>query len=184
MHPNSQTQGAPPAGITIRPEQPADLPGVRDVLREAFRSDDEPALVDRIRAAGPPGMIALAAVDQATGAILGHIIFTPVSIRSGSGDWAATALGPLAVRPASQGRGIGSALTRAGLAACRAAGETVVVLLGHAHYYPRFGFVPASLHGISSRYAPGSPDFQVLELTPGAIAGRSGAVEYLPQFDG
>ena len=36
--------------------------------------------------------------------------------------------------------GIGSALVQSGLEACRQQGHRVVVVLGHAHFYPRFGF--------------------------------------------
>jgi putative acetyltransferase len=87
------------------------------------------------------------------------------------------------VSPAWQGRGIGSALVRAGLDASRGAGQCVVVVLGDPRYYGRFGFEPAAARGL--RYGARVTDaFQVLELEPGALDGVRGQVEYLAAFDG
>jgi putative acetyltransferase len=92
------------------------------------------------------------------------------------------ALGPMAVRPASQRRGIGSALVHEGLNACRALGHDVVVVLGHARFYPRFGFVPARSVGLMSEYAVPDEAFMVAELTPGALRNRRGVVYYASEF--
>jgi len=93
------------------------------------------------------------------------------------------ALGPMAVLPERQGEGIGGALVRAGLAACRAAGYDLCIVLGHAEYYPRFGFRPSAPFGI--RWEHGAEaHFMVLELRPGALAGRGGVARYRPEFDG
>jgi putative acetyltransferase len=59
----------------------------------------------------------------------------------------------------------------------------VVVVLGHADYYPRFGFVPASGKGLRCKWPVGDEHFMVLELTPGALDGVGGLVEYRPEFD-
>jgi putative acetyltransferase len=86
------------------------------------------------------------------------------------------------VSPAWQRRGVGSALVRAGLDACRRASQRVVVVLGDPRYYGRFGFEPAAARGL--RYGAQATDaFQVLELEPGALGGVRGQVEYLPPFD-
>lgn len=39
-------------------------------------------------------------------------------------------------------------MVRAVLDAARARAESLVLVLGHPEYYPRFGFVPASRYGI------------------------------------
>jgi predicted N-acetyltransferase YhbS len=75
------------------------------------------------------------------------------------------ALGPLAVAPSHQGRGVGSALVRRGIELCRDAGFDAIALLGSTSYYPRFGFVAArdlNLHAADSSI-PAS-HFQALML--------------------
>ena len=93
------------------------------------------------------------------------------------------ALGPMAVLPTWQKRGVGSQLVRAGLEICRAAGYDLVIVLGHTTYYPRFGFQPAPPLGIRWEHGADS-HFMVMELRPGALAGASGVVRYRPEFDG
>jgi putative acetyltransferase len=57
------------------------------------------------------------------------------------------------------------------------------LVLGHAEYYPRFGFVKASTYGIRSEYAVPDEVFMALELKPGVLGGRGGGVvRYRPEF--
>ncbi len=125
--------------------------------------------------------MSLVAVDT-SGGVVGHILFTPVEIRSRTGHCGAMALGPMAVSPEQQRKGAGSALVAAGLSACTVQGENVVVVLGHPDYYPRFGFRPAWDFGLYYR-APGpDPAFMVCELEHGALRGRTGEVVYHAAF--
>jgi putative acetyltransferase len=87
---------------------------------------------------------------------------------------------PLAVRPDRQGRGIGSRLVAAGLALLRERGWAAVVVLGHARYYPRFGFSAELARKLASPF-PGEA-FMALELVPGALAGGAGSVGYPAAF--
>jgi putative acetyltransferase len=114
--------------------------------------------------------------------VVGHILFTPVKIESADSSFEAVGLGPMAVLPAYQRKGIGSRLVQSGIEECRRAGHEVVVVVGHPEYYPRFGFLPAKRFGI--RYEEEVPEevFMVLELREGALAGRSGIVRYQPEF--
>jgi hypothetical protein len=93
----------------------------------------------------------------------------------------ALALAPVAVRPDHQKRGIGSALIRSGLEACRAGGHRIVVVLGHAEYYPRFGFSAKLAEPLSSPFS-GRDSWMALELVPGALDGVVGTVQYAPPF--
>jgi putative acetyltransferase len=163
---------------TIRPETAADYEAIRRVNRLAFGCDDEPALVDALRAGGYARISLVAELD---GQVVGHILFSDLPIMTERGIVAAVSLAPMAVVPESQKRGIGSALVRAGLAACRDAGHRVVVVLGHADFYPRFGFSAKLAEPLASPFS-GRDSWMAAELVPGALAGVSGWVQYSPPF--
>jgi putative acetyltransferase len=109
--------------------------------QRAFEQDSEANIVDALRANGA-AMLSLVAIVG--GEIVGHIMHSPVDI---SGVTAA-ALGPMAVVPAHQRRGIGSRLVDAGSDRLARAGVPAIVVVGHPVFYPRFGFTPASRYGI------------------------------------
>lgn len=163
--------------ITIRPERPSDSYAVRRVHDLAFGRPDEYQVVEALRTNGG---ITLALVAEVQGEVVGQITFSPVTIDR---QHHAVGLGPMAVLPEHQRRGIGSKLVRDGLDLLREAGHEAAFVIGHPEYYPRFGFVPASRFGI--RWERPCPDeaFIALELTPGALAGKAGVVRYRPEFD-
>ena len=88
----------------------------------------------------------------------------------------------MAVVPAAQRRGVGSALVRAGIDECRKLGCGALVVLGHPAFYPRFGFLPAARVGIRSHYDVPDDVFMALELVNGSLRGRSGLVRYHTAF--
>lgn len=160
--------------MNIRPETRQDVAAVRAVNTAAFPTAAEADLVDRLRGLVDP-FISLVAEDSG---VVGHILFTPVGV----GPRAALALGPMAVLPGRQRQGIGSALVRAGLAACLAAGHDLVFVLGHPEYYPRFGFVPTKPFSIGCEFPVPPEVFMLAELRPGAAAGVHGKVRYHEAF--
>lgn len=164
---------------TIRAESAEDHAAIRRVVELAFGQPDEADLVDALRRHAHPHISLVAVIE---GEVVGHIFFSPVSIESEGDAFAAMGLAPLAVLPTYQNKGVGTELARAGLKACELLGHEVVVVLGHADYYPRFGFVPASRLGIRSEYDVADEVFMVAELTPGALRGRKGLVKYHPEF--
>ncbi len=172
---------------TVRRERPDDLAAIRAVNELAFGTAAEADLVDALRARGQATLSLVAAEGHR---VVGHILFSPVTIESGGepggdsgGDSAAAlGLGPMAVLPTRQRLGIGSALVRAGLAACRDAGHGCVVVLGHPEYYPRFGFTRASRHGVTWEHPAPDEAFMLVELRDGALGGRGGIVRYPPEF--
>src|SRR5215204_3326406 len=124
--------------ITVRAETVEDIPVIRRVNELAFGQPGEADLVDALRAAARP-YISLVAVSE--GQVVGHIFFNPVTLEAEGSDFI-LGLAPMAVLPEYQRRGIGSRLVRVGLEECRRIGCDAVVVVGHAEYYPRFGFVP------------------------------------------
>lgn len=164
--------------VEIRPEQAGDLAQVRAVNLAAFETSTEADLVDALRERASP-IVSLVADDAGT--ILGHILFSPVTL-SDHRELKIMGLAPMAVVPAEQRRGIGSALVRAGLEHCRRLGCDAIVLVGHADYYPRFGFVPASRFGLRCEYDVPDDVFMTLELVAGSLRGKTGTIRYHPAF--
>ena len=148
--------------------------------QEAFGGEAEANLVDRLRATGNL-ILSLVAIENQE--VVGHIAFSLVRIDSTAGTKDAVGLGPLAVLPAFQRRGIGSELVPAGLAKLQKAGHGVVVVLGHPEYYPRFGFVPAAHHRVRWEHDAPSEAFMVKKLITGALQGVRGAAKFRPEFD-
>lgn len=163
-------------GFQVRPEGQADLGAIRTVNREAFGSADEADLVDALRGNGDAAVSLVAETDAG---VVGHILFSHLPIRTRGRDIAAVALAPMSVLPRWQRRGIGSALVRTGLDRCREAGLEAVVVLGHAAYYPRFGFSARLAEPLQAPYA--GPAFMALELVRGALT-AGGVVRYPSAF--
>jgi len=164
--------------VLIRPERPEDADAVRAVHRAAFDTDAESRLVDHLRDRGEAVVSLVAEVE---GAVVGHVLFSPVSLVAPSGCREGLGLAPLAVLPAHQRGGVGSALVREGLATCEKRGGAFVVVLGHPAYYPRFGFRRAGEVGLANEYGADEA-FMVLELRPGALPAEGGLVKYGPAF--
>ncbi len=164
--------------MIVRPETPADHEGVARLLTDAFGGPAEARLVELLRSPDVyvPELTLVAEVD---GEVVGHILFSRVRV----GDVSALALAPMAVAPAHQRSGVGTALARAALERASGRPEAAVIVLGHPEYYPRFGFVPASRFGIEPPW-PDIPDdaFLVLPL-PGYTEACRGVVVYLPAFE-
>ncbi|HEX7953333.1 MAG TPA: N-acetyltransferase [Burkholderiales bacterium] len=164
----------------IRPEQPADFDAISALLQVAFSRAAEARLVHRLRASGK---IAVALVAEERARILGHVVFSTIAIESPNGAAGAVALARLAVEPAFQRLGIGSALVSAGLECCRQERHARVLVLGESAYYARFGFVPAARFGLKDPSAAAQNAFLAMELAPGAFAAASGNVCYGHEFD-
>lgn len=164
--------------MRIRTEEQKDWAAVHAVNVSAFETPAEANLVDALRQEARP-VVSLVAEDA--GAIVGHIMFSPVSL-PGHADLKIMGLAPMAVAPKYQRKGIGSALVRDGLEECRYLGCGAVVVLGHPEYYPRFGFAPGARFGIGCEYDAPEATFMVIELQAGFLRGASGKVKYHQAF--
>ncbi len=162
----------------IRQEDRADRAAVHAVNRAAFGTSAEADLVDLLRPKAGKLVSLVAEVDDT---VVGHVLFSPVSL-SAHDNLNIMGLGPMAVAPDHQRKGIGSALVREGLEQCKQLGCQAVVVLGHAEYYPRFGFVPAARYAIRSEFDVPEDVFMIAELVAGALRGASGVVRYDEAF--
>jgi len=167
-----------PAGnVIIRAKAPADHAMIRHVNEAAFGGSEEADLVEALRTAGG---VLLSVVAESDGLIVGHILFSRMWIDTAAGPIDAVALAPMAVLPECQRREIGGRLIRHGLTALRGLGERIVIVVGHAEYYPRFGFSRAQAGSLEGPFSRES--FMALELSPGALEGVRGRVRYPPAF--
>ena len=165
--------------MLIRTEEPKDRPAVHAVNVSAFETPAEANLVDMLRKEACP-VVALVAEDNE--AVVGNIMFSPVSL-SGHAGFKIMGIGPMAVAPEHQRKGIGSALVRAGLERCKQLGVGAVVVLGHHGYYPRFGFLPSVRFGIGCEYNVPEDVFMVMELQPGYLRNATGTIKYHAAFN-
>ena len=167
--------------VNIRPETTADYPAVRKVNLAAFDTATEADLADAMREA-PEYVPELSLVAELDGKIVGHALFSEVTVVQERGELRALSLGPIAVLPDYQRRGIGSAMIEHGHRRGRELGYPFVVLIGHPWYYPRFGYVPAREHGLITIWDVSDPVFMVCELESGALEHAAGEIQYPEPF--
>ncbi len=161
--------------LTIRAEQSGDEAGIYRVHNAAFSSPIEGQLVDELRHAGRLSISRVAVVGNE---IVGHIAFSPVTIKS---EVVGLGLAPLAVLPTFQRQKIGAKLIQDALTECVAVAARFVVVLGSPAYYGRFGFKPAAQWNLCDEYEGGEA-FQVIELVAGSIPAEGGLVKYTSEF--
>ncbi len=164
--------------MEIRKERPTDIAAIRHVNQQAFGTNAEAAIVDVVRAQAQP-IISLVAEDD--GEIVGHIMFSPVTLEPRAGVLM-MGLAPMAVVPHRQRSGIGSALADAGLKECRLLGAVGVVVVGHPSFYPRFGFVAASRFGLTCEFEVPDDVFMAVEFVDRALSATGGKIRYHPAF--
>lgn len=171
--------------IHIRKEQKVDIPAVFDLNCAAFEQEEEANLVDALRKNEQVFIPELSIVATLGDQIVGHILFSKIKIIDAEQKkHESLALAPMAVVPTFQNKGIGGQLVRYGLQRAKELGYNSVIVLGHEHYYPRFGFVSAEKWGIKAPYEVPTSFFMGIELQEGALETVSGVVEYPAEFEG
>lgn len=172
--------------LNIRQEIPADYSAVKSLIQAAFAAveysdQSEHLLVERLRKSAS-FVPELSLVSEWDNQVVGHILLTPISIKGETLSTPSLALAPVSVAPEWQGRGIGGVLIKAAHDRARELGHQSVILLGHAAYYPRFGYRPTHEYGIQLPFPAPLENCMVLELEQGTLAGVNGMVEYPPEF--
>ncbi|MEQ8791652.1 MAG: N-acetyltransferase [Pirellulaceae bacterium] len=164
---------------TIRPHRKEDRSAIRRVHTEAFGQALEAQLVDALI---DGGFTVVSLVAERDSEVVGHVLFSRLEIASHDGSLAnSVALAPVAVLPEWQRLGIGSALIREGLDACRKLGEASAFVLGDPAYYGRFGFSAELARRFESPYA--CEAFQTLPLQSDTLP-AGGRIRYAPPFAG
>jgi len=141
--------------IIIRDETKADAAIITEVTVAAFKTLEisnhtEQFIIEALRAAKA---LTLSLVAEVGGRVVGHIVFSPVTISDGTRNW--YGLGPVSVLPEYQRKGIGKALIQEGLSRLRKLGAKGCCLVGHPDYYRKFGFknMPGLVHeGVPSDF--------------------------------
>ncbi|WP_455369798.1 GNAT family N-acetyltransferase [[Eubacterium] cellulosolvens] len=151
------------------------------MYEQAFKQKNESELIRRIRAS-KIFVPKLSLVAEKNGRILGHILFSKIKIR-GEKEYESLILAPMVVLPELQNQGIGRKLIIEGLNEARELGFSSVIVLGHKDYYPMFGFEKASKWNIKCSFHVPDEAFMAIELKIGALAGKSGIVEFPKEFE-
>lgn len=159
----------------IRPARPSDEDAVARLNDAAFGGPDEARITRRLHADGDSLVSLVAVADD--GSIVGHIEFFRILI---DGKPLAAGLGPMCAKPGLQKTGIGSYLVRTGLEELDDLGETLVFVLGHTEYYPRFGFNSETAKPFGAPWS--GPHFMALRLADGGPV--SGTLTYPAAFKG
>ncbi len=166
--------------IQILPERPQDQAHIEPLLDLTFGAERHERTTYRLReGVAPLAELCLVALDPED-ALLASLRFWPVLAASAP----AILLGPLAVEPRLQGRGIGRRLLRHALAEARRLDHGLCIVVGDPAYYQPFGFRSAVAAGLVMPGPVEPARFQVLELAPGALEGRRGRVEAVPVAPG
>lgn len=167
--------------MKIRDSYKSDRLEIEKIHITAFGKEKGPEIAGLVndlfddKAADP--LLSLIAVKNKN--IVGHILFTKVTITQSPMPVSARILAPLAVLPDAQAMGVGSLLIKEGLDRLKKDGVALVFVLGHPDYYPRSGFTPAGKLGFNAPY-PVSEKYagawMVIALSSGILGKAKGRV--------
>lgn len=166
--------------MNTRAEIPADGPAIRAVHLLAYNRNQEADLVDKVRNNAAAKLSMVAELD---GAIVAHVLFSPVLLGEGATAVHGLGLAPVGVLPHLQKRGIGTQLIQAALAKARSGDCPFVVVLGEPSYYARFGFEPARKLGVHCKLEAPAGAFMLLVFDKSRVVGGMGLARYGEEFD-
>lgn len=169
--------------LKIRQENKVDFTEIYEINTLAFKQENEAKLVNLLRESNAfiTELSLVAAIDSR---IVGHILFSRIIIiDNNQNEFESLALAPIAVRPDFQKNGIGSELIRVGLDKARELKFKSVIVLGHKHYYPKFGFLPTNKWDIKSPFDVPTEAFMGIELIEDGLKNVRGTVKYPIEFD-
>ena len=170
--------------VSLRQETQTDYSYVFEINCIAFGRKSEANLVAALRNNPTVFVPELSIVATENDKIVGHILLTKLGIRDKKGNLhKSLGLAPMAVLPEYQKRGIGTQLIKQGLSVAKKLGFKSVIVLGHEHYYPKFGFEPAKKWNIKAPFEVPSNVFMAIELVVDGLKDVSGTVVYPEEFE-
>jgi putative acetyltransferase len=159
--------------MVIRQELTDDIAASKTVHRKAFPTIAEADLLERLRADGDV-VFSFVAADGDD--VVGHVVASRMTA-----PFRALGLGPVAVIPAFQGRGVGSCLIKEVIFQARRERWDGIFVLGAPAYYIRFGFCIQQAANFTSPFS--GPHFMALSLQGESLPASGGAIGYAPAFD-
>jgi putative acetyltransferase len=168
--------------LTIRSEATTDYTAITRVNNLAFGRPNEGQLVVNLRELSEFDP-RLSIVGELDGEIIGHVLLFPINIQDEDASYSSLSLGPIAVLPDYQKRGIGGQLIKNGHRVALELGHQSVILIGHPSYYPRFGYKIAKIWGLTNPWGIDSKAFMAIELVEGALDGIAGLAVYPKAFN-
>lgn len=167
--------------IKIRNEIPEDYAAVQVLNDQAFGQPQEGRIVAKLREICPESLSLVAVSD---GKVVGHIFFSPATIDHKGRLITGMGLAPMAVLPGLQGQGIGSLLVKEGIKQIKKSSYPFIIVLGHEHFYPRFGFEGASKYNLQAQWESVPEEaFMVMILNESDMQGVAGVASYRSEFD-
>lgn len=174
--------------IYIRQEKQEDRSYVFKIIEEAFKNMEytdhkEQFLVERLRKSQAfiPELSLVAVLEKK---VVGYILLSKIKIKNTTTEYNSLAVAPVAVLPEYQNRGIGGLLLKAAHERAKALGFKSAVLLGHAVYYPKFGYKQASTFNIKLPFEVPLENCMAIELVENGLSGVTGTVQYPAEFFG
>lgn len=167
--------------LYVRGEKTADYDTIFEINKLAFGREDEGNLVNAIRKTRSYEFgFSLVAVKEDV--ILGHALFSKGFITHRNRRFKCLVLGPIAVLPEQQRRGVGKALIEEGLERAKEVGFGAVVVVGDPVYYGQFGFIPALSKKLRTTMKIPDENFMVKEISRNALRGIIGTVMFPREF--
>ena len=183
---NEVMDGGKEMKLVIRPEKQEDFQDIEQLILDAFEKEEvsdhqEHILVQKIRQTDAY-VNALSLVALLNDELVGHLVLSKIFIQHAHHQTKAFALAPVAVKRGYENRGIGTTLIKKALIDAESYDEQVVIVLGHADYYPRFGFEAASKWGVKAPFEVPDDVFMLYPLHQQQLTDLEGLVVYSEAF--
>ncbi|MFD0675574.1 MULTISPECIES: GNAT family N-acetyltransferase [unclassified Paenibacillus] len=173
--------------MIIRTETKDDYSQVYELNDKAFGNrDNESKLIEQIRLS-EQFIPELSIVAEADKQIIGHILLSRAKVVDQVNDqlkeYDVIVLAPIAVSPDYQKQGVGTQLMMEGMKRTKQLNYSIILLIGHPAYYPKFGFKPARNYGIElTQFKVSDEVFMVCELIEGQLKHCQGELQYPNSF--
>ena len=171
--------------MRIRSEKKEDYETITKIDDIAFKGKQEGILIKRLRKKREYNKeLSLVAVKDEK--IIGHVLLFPLFIKTDNSQVKTLSLGPMAVLPEHQKRGVGKELIKKGIEVAKKKGFKSIVVIGHKGYYPKFGFRKSAEYKLRlpEKYSKiPSEAFMILELEKNCLKEVLGEVQFPKEYD-